>query len=291
MFSAYLIHVSIIVGIYIILAVSLNLVVGYAGLLNFGHIAFFGLGAYTSVLLNFAGVPYIMSMMAGGALASVCGAMLAMLTNKLRGDYLALATLGFSFVVYAILMEWEPVTRGALGLPGIKRPSFFGLVLQTNWQYLIFVTLMVVLIVLFVNRLVHSPYGRLMGAMRDDEIGAMSLSKNVFRLKYQAMAIGAFLAGLAGSIYAHYISFIDPSSFFLSDLIVIFTIIIVGGLASLRGTIVAGIIILLLPEMLRFLSLPSSMLGALRNIFFALILLTVLLFNPRGLFGKLKDEK
>lgn len=291
MLSAYLTHILIIVGIYIILAVSLNMVVGYAGLLNFGHIAFFGIGAYTSALLTEYGLPYLVAMVAGGVLAGFCGALLMKITSKLRGDYLALATLGFSFVVYAVLLNWESVTRGALGISGIARPSFFGLEISSTWQYLLFVLVVVFLAVFFLYCLTRSPYGKLLGAMRDDDIGAMSFGKNVFRLKYQSMAVGAFLAGVAGSLYAHYISFIDPSTFFLNDLIIIFTIIIVGGLASLRGTVVAGIVIILLPELLRFLSLSSSMFGALRNIFYALILLLILLFRPKGLFGKLETDK
>jgi branched-chain amino acid transport system permease protein len=291
MFSAYLIHILIIAGIYIILAVSLNLVVGYTGLINFGHIAFFGLGAYTSAILSLHGAPYLSALFFGGCLAAICGALLTIITNKLRGDYLALATLGFSFVVYTILLNWEAVTRGALGIAGISRPSFFELEIVSNFQYLLLVLVIVSLVFFFVFRLTRSPYGKLLGAVRDDEIGVRSLGKNVFRLKYQSMAIGAFLAGVAGSLYAHYISFIDPSTFFLNDLIIIFTIIIVGGLASLKGTVVAGFLIILLPEMLRFLAIPSSMLGALRNIFYSLILLIILLFRPQGLFGKLEDNK
>jgi len=291
MFSAYLIHILIIVCIFIILASSLNLVVGYTGLLNFGHIAFFGIGAYTSALLTMRGVPYLLAVILGGLLAAACGALLMKITNKLHGDYLALATLGFSFVVYAILLNWEVVTRGALGIPGIKRPVFFGLEIASNWQYLIFVVIVTAFVILFLYRLTNSPYGKLLQAARDDDIGAMSFGKNVFQLKYQSMAVGAFLAGVAGSLYAHYISFIDPSTFFLTDLIIIFTIIIVGGLASLKGTVVAGIIIILIPELLRFLSLPSSMIGTLRNIFYALILLLILLFRPKGLFGKLESDK
>lgn len=291
MFSAYLIHIFIIIGIYIILAASLNLVVGYTGLLNFGHIAFFGIGAYTSALLTGYGAPYLLAMLAGGALAGICGALLMKITGKLRGDYLALATLGFSFVIYAVLLNWESVTRGALGIPGIARPSFFGLEISSNWQYLLFVLIVVFLVIFFLYRLTRSPYGKLLEAVRDDDIGVMSFGKNIFRLKYQSMAIGAFLAGVSGSLYAHYISFIDPSTFFLSDLIIIFTIIIVGGLASLKGTVMAGIVIILLPELLRFLSLPSSVLGALRNIFYALILLLILLCRPKGLFGRLESDK
>ena len=137
MISAYLIHLAIIVGIYIILALSLQLAMGYAGLLNLGHIAFFGIGAYTSALLTLAGWPFWISLISAGVLSMLFGFLLAIPTYKLKGDYLALATMGFSFVVYAVLLNWTQLTRGPLGLPGIPKPSLFGFTFSSKmylWQ-------------------------------------------------------------------------------------------------------------------------------------------------------------
>lgn len=286
MLSTYLIHIAIITGIFVVLTVSLNVALGYTGMLNLGHIAFYGVGAYTSAILSLKGVSYLGAMVAGAALAMICGFFLTVITNRLKGDYFALGTLGFSFVAYAIFLNWIEVTRGPLGIPGIRRPNMFGWVVKTNVDYLWFVIIVAVLVVGFLYLLTRSRYGTLLQAVRDDAVGLSVLGKHVFRLKYQAMMISAFIAGIAGSLYAHYISFIDPSTFYLSDIVIVVTMVIVGGLASLRGSVLAAVIIIALPEMLRFVDLPPSMIGPVRQMMYAVLLIGILLFRPRGLFGK-----
>jgi branched-chain amino acid transport system permease protein len=287
MFSAYLIHISIIVVIYIILAISLNLAVGFTGLLNLGHIAFFGIGAYTSAILTMNGIPFVISIILAGLLSSIFGFILTKITNKLKGDYLAMATLGFSFVIYSILLNWQSLTQGPLGIPGIPKPNIFGWHIQSNLTYLSFAIIIAITIFLILKKITNSPYGKLLGAVRDDAIGIESMGKNVFKLKSQSMMISAFFAGLAGSLFAHYLSYIDPSTFYLTDLIVIFTIVIVGGLGSLKGSVVAGVVIIALPELLRFIDLPSNMIGTVRQMIYAVVLISILLFKPRGFFGRI----
>ena len=290
MITLYLIHLLIIIGIYIILALSLNLALGYTGLLNLGHIAFFGIGAYTSALLVEAGIPFIISFLAAGLLASFFGFLLVLATGRLKGDYLALATLGFSFVVMSVMLNWSGLTRGPLGIPGIDKPSFLGFVISSNLLYLIFVAVITAITFFVLHRTVSSPFGKLLEATRDDEVGLRVLGKNTFKLKAKAMMISAFFAGIAGSLFAHYITYIDPTSFALNEIILVITIVIVGGLASLRGTVAATVIILLIPEILRFLALPSSMIGPMRQIIYALLLLGILLYKPRGIFGRIDLE-
>ncbi len=287
MISAYLIHLLILVGIYVILASSLNVAIGYTGLLNLGHVAFFGIGAYTSALLVGAGVPYIVALLCAGLLASIFGYVLVYATGRLKGDYLALATLGFNFVIYSVLLNWTSLTRGPLGIPGISKPSFLGLQISSNFAYLLFVIVIGVISLFVLNKIVRSPFGRLLQATRDDEVGLRVLGKNTFKIKWKAMMISAFFAGIAGSLFAHYISYIDPSSFSLTEIILILTIVIVGGLASLKGSIVATFVIIIIPELLRFVALPSSIVGPARQVLYALILLGILLFRPRGLFGRI----
>ena len=290
MIEAYLIHILVLVGIYIILAVSLNLALGYTGMLNLGHVAFFGIGAYTSALLTKAGVHFLIAFPLAGLFVTIFGYLLVLATNKLKGDYLALATLSFSFVVYSLLLNLTFLTRGPLGVSGIMKPEFFGLRILYPSQYLIFVAIIVTISVFIIHRIVKSPFGRLLQATRDDEIGLKVLGKNTFKLKYKAMMISAFFAGIAGSLFAHYITYIEPNSFTLSELIFVLTIVIVGGLASLKGSVVSAFIIVMIPEALRFLSLPSAILGPMRQIVYALILLCILLFRPRGLFGRVDLE-
>ena len=139
MFSAYLIHLLIIIGIFLILAISLNLTIGFTGLLNLAHIAFFGIGAYTSALLALAGWPWWLCFFAGGILASLLSFILIFATKKLKGDYLAITTLGFAFVVYSVLLNWTSLTRGPLGIPGIPKPRIDGLAVLSNQSYLILI--------------------------------------------------------------------------------------------------------------------------------------------------------
>jgi len=287
MIEAYLIHLLIIIGIYIILSTSLNLAIGYTGLLNLGHVAFFGIGAYVSTLLSInTDLPFLVVFILAGLFTSIFGYLLMLATNKLRGDYLALATLGFNFVIYSLFLNWTSLTRGPLGIPGIPKPSIFGFVFQSNLSYLIFVAVIAFLVVGFLHLLLKSSYGKLLEAVRDNELACKVLGKNTFKMKWQAMAVSAFFAGIAGSLYAHYITFIDPSSFSLYEIILILTIVLVGGLATLKGSIAATVIILLIPEVLRFFALPSSILGPARQIIYALLLILILMYRPRGLFGK-----
>ncbi len=284
----YLLHLLIIINIYIILSLGLQFAVGYAGLMNFGHIAFFGIGAYTSALLTMNGVPFLLALLLAGIIAGIAGLVLTWAVRKLKGDYLALTTLGFSFVLVSILLNWTSLTRGPLGIPGIPRPDVFGLPIRSQTVYFVFTGMIALLAYLFFRRIDHSRFGTLVQGFRDNERFLAAVGKNTFQLKTKAMCISAFVAGVAGSLFAHYINFIDPYSFGLTEVILVFTIIIVGGLANVPGTIEATFIIILIPEVLRFFSLPSSILGPARQMIYALILLIILLYKPLGLRGKIQ---
>lgn len=286
MIEAYFIHLGILVGIYLILALSLQLALGYTGLINLGHIAFFAIGAYVSALLTLNGVPFIVALLLAGVISAFFGFLLSIPTNKLKGDYLALATLAFTFVVYAVTLNWTSLTRGPLGLPGIPKPSILGISFASNSSFLILTFLLVLLVYFIIKRIVDSPFGKVLEATRDNELATRVLGKNTFKIKSIALSASAFIAGIAGSLYAHYITYIDPSSFTIMQLIPILCIVIIGGLASLKGTVIATIILILLPEPLRFLGFPSSIVGPMRQIIYALILILILIYRPKGFFGK-----
>jgi len=290
MISAYLIHLLILIGIYLILSISLQLSVGFTGLLNLGHIAFYAIGAYTSALLALNGFPFWFCFLSAGILAMIFGFLLSLPTNKLKGDYLALATMGFSFVVYAVLLNWTSLTRGPLGLPGIPKPKIFGISFSDNLSFLILVAIIALISYLIIKRITVSPFGKVLEATRDNELLTRVLGKNTFKIKTISLMISAFFAGISGSLYAHYITFIDPSSFTILQLIPVLSIIIIGGLASLKGTIIATIILVLLPEPLRFIGFPSSIVGPARQILYSLILLFILIYKPKGFFGKIELE-
>jgi len=286
MIEAYFIHLFILIGIYIILSISLQLAIGFSGLLNLGHIAFFGIGAYTSALLTLNGWPFWIAFPLAGVVAMIFGFLLAVPTHKLKGDYLALATMGFSFVVYAVLLNWTELTRGPLGLPGIPKPNILGFTINSNLSFLIFVVIVGIISYLTILRITKSRFGKVLEGIRDDELASRTLGKNTFKMKATALGVSAFFAGIAGSLYAHYITFIDPSSFTIMQLIPVLLIVIVGGLASLEGTVIATVVLILLPEMLRFVGFPSSIVGPARQILYAAILLIILIYKHKGFYGK-----
>jgi branched-chain amino acid transport system permease protein len=282
MIEGYIIHLLIMIGIYLIFALSLNLVLGYTGLLSLGHVAFSGLGAYTSAILTINGVPFLFAIILAGIVPAIFGYLLVLATKKLRGDYLGLATLGFGFVIYSLFLNLDSITGGALGISGIPKP--FGIV--QPWVFLILTIIITTISILILTRVIKSPFGRLLQATRDEETNLRVLGKNTFNLKYKAMMIAAFFAGISGSLYANYMTYIDPSAFYLPGLIFILSVVIIGGLASIKGTIVATVLLLLIPEALRFLPVSTSILGPMRQIIYALVLILILIFRPRGIFGR-----
>ncbi len=290
MISAYFIHLLILIGIYLILAISLQLSLGYSGLLNLGHIAFFGIGAYVSAILFLNGVPFLINILVAGMISGFFGWLLSLPTSRLKGDYLALTTLGFSFVVYAIFLNWTEVTKGPFGFSGIPRPNIFGIDFSSNISFLILVAIFALISYFFIYRICNSQFGKALEATRDNELAVKSLGKHNLKFKSISLAVSAFFAGVAGCLYASYITYINPSSFIFIKLIPVLLIVIIGGLASLRGTILATIIIVLLPEPLRFIGLPSSILGPIRQIVFALMLILIIYFKPHGFFGRVDLE-
>ena len=221
---AYVDHLLILICIYIILAVSLNLIVGFTGILNLGHAAFFGIGAYTSALLVLAGAPFIIGVLAAFLIAGLCGLLIGIPSLRLRGDYLAIATLGFGEIIRSIIKNWTSLTRGPLGIPGIPKPSFF-MSFDTSFKFLVLAIVLAALTVFVITKIVHSPFGRVLRAIREDELAAQAIGKNTTRYKMTALVIGAAFAGIAGSLYAHYITFIDPSTFTMIESILILSLI------------------------------------------------------------------
>ena len=283
----YILHILVITGIYVILTLSLNLVVGYTGLAALGHAAFSCVGAYASSLLalNYGLSPWL-GLLIGACVAAVLGAVIGAPSLRLKGDYLALATFGLGVIVYSVAKNWVSVTRGPMGLPGIPGFSVFGLQLSQVWTYLILVAVFVFLTYFVIRRVVKSPFGRILRGIREDEIAALAMGKNVNKHKIIVFVIGAFFAGIAGSLYAHYITFIDPSSFTVMESITILLMVVFGGMGSLPGSFVGAAILVIFPELLRFLGMPSSVAAPLRQMIYGLLLIVLMLKRPQGILGK-----
>ena len=283
----YFLHILVITGIYVILTLSLNLVVGYTGLAALGHAAFSCVGAYASSLLalNYGLSPWI-GLVVGACVAAILGALIGIPSLRLKGDYLALATFGLGVIVYSVAKNWVSFTRGPMGLPGIPGFSFCGIQVSEVWAYLILVAVFVFLTYFVIRRVVKSPFGRILRGIREDEIAALAMGKNVNKHKIMVFVIGAFFAGIAGSLYAHYITFIDPSSFTIMESITILLMVVFGGMGSLPGSFVGAAILVIFPELLRFLGMPSSVAAPLRQMIYGLLLIVLMLKRPQGILGK-----
>ena len=282
----YLLHILVITGIYIILTLSLNLLVGYTGLAALGHAAFSCVGAYASALLalNYGLSPWL-GLLIGAVAAAVLGAFIGVPSLRLKGDYLALATFGFGVIVYSVAKNWVSVTRGPMGLPGIPAFSIFGFQLSDVWRYLVLVAVFVFITYFVINRIVSSPFGRVLRGIREDEIAALAMGKNINKYKIIVFIVGAFFAGIAGSLYAHYITFIDPSSFTVMESITILLMVVFGGMGSLSGSFVGAAVLVIFPELLRFLGMPSSVAAPLRQMIYGLLLILLMLKRPQGILG------
>jgi branched-chain amino acid transport system permease protein len=221
----------------------------------------------------------------GALMAAFSGLIIGYPSIRLKGDYLALATFGLGVIVYSVAKNWVDLTRGPMGLPGIPGFKIFGIEITAIWAYLILVLVFVLISIFVINRIVHSPFGRILRAVREDEMAAQALGKNTHKYKLIVFVIGAVFAGIAGSLYAHYITFIDPSSFTVMESITILLMVIFGGMGSVSGSIVGAIILVVLPELLRFVGLPSSIAAPLRQMIYGFLLVILMLKRPQGIMG------
>jgi branched-chain amino acid transport system permease protein len=283
----YLFHILTMINIYTILALSLNLLVGYTGLLSLCHAAFYGIGAYISTLLmmnlGFSFLPSLLLAIAGTVLLSFT---ISIPSLRLRGDYFVLASLGFQIIVFTILYNWIDLTRGPYGIPGIPHPKVFGIEINSIASYFIFSGIIAVFCAGLLYLIGNSPFGRALKAIRDDEIAAAALGKNIVRFKVRAFAIAAGFAAVPGVLFAGYMRYIDPTSFTLMESIFILSIIIIGGTGNISGPVVGTVLMIFLPEALRFLGLPDAIAANMRQIIYGLLIILIMRYQPQGLSGE-----
>ncbi len=285
----YLIHLAILFAIYAILGISLNLVVGYTGLLSITQAAFYGTGAYaTAILLTSFGMNFFLSVAIGIIATVIVSFLIGIILSKFDGDYYALGSFGFNVIVFSIFLNWQDLTRGPLGIPGISRPSLFGINFSSNFSFLL-LTFAFLLLTFFLSRfIVNSSFGRVLKAIREDEKAIQVFGYNTLYFKLIIFVISAGMAAVAGSLFASYITFVDPTSFNLMESIFILAIIILGGLANLRGSILGALFLILLPEILRFVGFPTDIAAQMRQVIYGIILILLMLYRPQGLVGEYK---
>src|SRR4051794_5695519 len=265
-------------AINVLLALGLDFILGYAGQLNLGQSAFYGIGAYVSTLLiTKLGVPFWASFAAGVAFAGLAGMVLALFAVRLRGHYLVIASLGFAVITYQILLNWISLTQGPLGIYAIPPPPPIGPVSFRNPVALFYLVAAFTLLVYFIlDQLVRSPIGEALTAVREDDVSAASLGINAAAWKVFAFGVGAAVAGAAGCFYATFVGTLVPDAFFITESFTILSMVIVGGMGTLIGPVWGAILLTLLPELLRDL-------GDLRLVVYGLALTLVVLFMPGGL--------
>lgn len=284
-----MIHILIMLNIYVMLVLSANLTIGMANLLTLCQAAFYGIGAYigTFFLIQF-NMPFVVIAAVVMFMTGVSSWLVSYASVRLKGDYFVIATMGFQMIVYTILYNWTDVTRGPYGIPGIPGIKLIGLLeLSGVYSYFALSLVVTVVAVLLLYHLVKSPFGRMLNAIRADEIMVQALGRNTVAIKSWAFFISAAVAGLAGVIYASYVSYIDPTSFTLDESIFILSALFIGGIGNIKGPILGAVFVVLLPELLRFVGLPDSVAANLRQIIYGLALILVIYFRPQGLWGKI----
>ncbi len=287
----YLEAVGTIGGIYALLALGLNLQYGYTGLINFGVVGFFAIGAYASALLSMHGVPYALDFVAAAAFAALFAWPLGVICLRLRDDYLAIVTLAFAEIVRTVIVSEEWLTNGTRGIPGIPRPFATLPAGAAAAAYLGLVLVIVIAATLLTRYLVRSPFGRLIQAIRDDEDAVPALGKSPAGFKLVVFTLGAALTGLAGALYAHYLTYISPDQFVPLLTFYVWMAMIMGGAGRLGGAIAGAALLTLFLEGTRFLRdvvpfVSDVQMASLRLAVIGLLLILFTLYRPQGLFGR-----
>lgn len=300
-FDAFTLRVFNLCAIYIVLALSLNMLNGFTGLFSLGHAGFMAVGAYVCALLTMSPqlkdmnfflmpmvpwlrtitIPFLPAIIIGGLAAAFVGFLIGAPVLRLRDDYLAIATLGFGEIIRVLITNAQPITNGAQGLKGLPRFS----TTFTVWIAAALVTLFMVL-------LMRSSYGRAMKAVRDDELAAEAMGINVFKVKVTSFTVSSFLAGIGGALLGHMITTIDPKMFTFMLTFNILLIVVLGGIGSISGSVIAAVVVTILMEVLRFLDEPlnfivfkTAAMPGLRMVVFSILLMVVVIYRQRGLMG------
>lgn len=298
----YALYLLILFEIYLVVAISANIIVGYLGLLTLAHAGYFAVGAYVCALTSMLlGWNFLASALAGSLAAVVLSLPLSIASWRFRGDFFVLISLAVQVVIFTVLKNWHDtraplgswtnMTNGDFGIIGIKRPEIFGYVFQTPLSIAIFYSVLVLLVMVVCSSLLRSPWGRLIRAVRDDELAAKGLGKNIRLLKLQAIALSCGLAGFAGAMFASFNAFVDPKLASLDQSTLFLAMIVVGGLGgNILGPVLGALVLILLPEGLRYVNFPLTLAAETRLAIYGLLLILLMQFRPQGIAGKFRME-
>ena len=275
--NAYIMQLVINILIYTILAMGLNLLTGFTGILSLGHAAFFGIGAYTAAILNTRlDLPFIVTLVCAIIVAGIFGAILAIPALRVKGSYLVLLTIGFGEVVRLLLVNWIDLTRGPSGIVGIDYPDFGLFKITSLFESYYLILFFVIILMLYQVILMHSRVGRAMMAIRDDDNAAELCGIDVAQYKIKTFVISAIYCAIAGCLYAHVIRYVSPDSFRAEESQIILCCVIVGGIATFKGPVIGAILLTLMPELLRGMD-------NYRMVIYGVVLAVVIIFFPGGI--------
>lgn len=282
------------ISIYSIVTVGLMLLTGYTGQISLGHAAFFAIGSYTSAILTTKGIPFIVAMPMAGILAALVGIVIGLPALRLTGLYLAIATMGFAFIVEEVLVRWESLTRGNMGMY-LDPPSIGPLIFESERSYYYLALVLLILMVFVAKNILRSPTGRAMIAIRDSEVAAQTMGISLAKYKTMAFAISAFFTGIAGCLYAFKMIFINPESYTILVSIEFLVMIIIGGLGSIHGAIFGTAFVILLPQIIvmtkdympHYLKDQTGLEAGL----YGLMIILFILFEPLGIYGRWRKIK
>lgn len=284
-------HILFMCELYVMLALSANLLSGYTGLLSFSNAAFYGLGAYVTTLsMKALGLNYFLSLLIAIGFNVLVSLIVTFFSTRLKDLYFTLATLAFQVVVFGLLYNWQKVTGGSYGISEIPTVKVFGHELSGTGELSVLGGVFAILIVSFFVFFQRTPFIRLLECIRDRELGAVSLGKDIAHYKFICNSLAAAFTAIAGSLFAVYSGFIDPTSFTLSESILIVNMILIGGTGNLIGPLFGACFYVLLPQVMRLVPINSSQGASLQMIVYSLILILVVRFRPNGFFGKFRFQ-
>ena len=288
----YILHLLILIGIYSILSQSLNLSAGFGGMISLAHAGFYGVGAYTVAILsvNFQ-IPFLLTLLAAIFFCGLLALLVSAISLRTVDDYFIICTLGIQVIVFSLMNNWMSLTNGPLGISGIPSIQLFGFTIDSKISFLLLIFLFTSLTFIFLKKITNSSFGLTLRALSEDEIFTQSLGKNVYQSKVVAFTLGAMLAAIPGVLYAYYISYIDPSSFTVDESILILSIVIIGGMRNLWGSIAASAFLVLLPEALRLIGMPNAIAANMRQIIYGAILIFMMFRYSKGFIYEKKKAK
>lgn len=297
----YLYHIGVYLGIYVITALSLNVVLGYCGMLTMAHAGYFAIGSYTFALASLKlGWGFVPSLALSAGVAGALSLAVSLSAWRLRDDFFVLVSLSAQVLIFSLLFNWftpnveigslSNFTNGPYGISGIPRPQAFGQRFESTASMAALSLGLAAACAVLIRHLLSSPWGRLLKAIRDDELAARGLGKDTRMAKVQAFSLACGMVGLAGAVYASYVSYIEPGIASVNESVVMLCMVIVGGAGNFRGPIVGAVTLVAIPEILRFVEISERLAGNLRLAAFGLLLVVMMHFRPQGIAGEYRID-